>query len=170
MVGGGGTAPPALKIDVQAVNTQAAQSSGHAADAPIHRAAGQGQGQGLLHRARAAGAGATGGGPQTPNGDAQTTEQTTADGEDTFGVVNRHPLDPAAAASAGGGFSVGVSVDRNKKCRRTMEECVLSLSLRNHLTADILPSTHSAHSFIYDFGGIRLRSFSSPFSSEDPKI
>ncbi|KAG0655345.1 Protein phosphatase 2C 1 [Rhodotorula mucilaginosa] len=148
MVGGGGTAPPALKIDVQAVNTQAAQSSGHAADAPIHRAAGQGQGQGLLHRARAAGAGATGGGPQTPNGDAQTTEQTTADGEDTFGVVNRHPLDPAAAASAGGGFSVGVSVDRNKKCRRTMED---------------------AHSFIYDFGGIRGQGYFAVFDGHAGK-
>lgn len=120
MVGGGGGAPPALKIDVQAVNTQAAQVGGNAADAPIHRAAGPGGG--LLHRAR----GAAGGGPQTPNGDAQTTEQTTADGEDTFGVVNRHP--DAAASQGAAGFSVGVSVDRNKKCRRTMEECVRSLS------------------------------------------
>lgn len=118
----GGAAAPALKIDVDAVNTRAAEQSGHAADAPIHRAAGGGGG-GLLHRARQAAGGAA-----TPSSDAQTTEQTTADGKDTFGVVNRHPDAAAHHDRDEPGFTVGVSVDRNKKCRRTMEECV-SLSV-----------------------------------------
>jgi hypothetical protein len=34
-------------------------------------------------------------------------------------------------------YKVGVSEDRNKKCRRTMED---------------------SHAFIYDFGGVKVRS------------
>lgn len=75
----------------------------------------------------------------SPN--AKTREETLAEGKDTFGVslgrhaeggvrleltmicwdlqaLNQHPL-PEVQETA---FRVGVSVDRNKKCRRTMEE------------------------------------------------
>ncbi|GAA5879468.1 hypothetical protein JCM3774_005220 [Rhodotorula dairenensis] len=140
----GGATAPALKIDVDAVNTQAAEQSGHAADAPIHRAAAAAHG-GVLHRARQAAGGAV-----TPSSDAQTTEQTTATGKDTFGVVNRHP-DAAAHHDRDWdepGFTVGVSVDRNKKCRRTMED---------------------AHSFIYDFGGIRGQGYFAVFDGHAGK-
>ena len=51
---------------------------------------------------------------QSPN--AKTKEESKADGEETYGQVNQHP------AGATRAFEVGVSVDRNKKCRRTMEE------------------------------------------------
>lgn len=50
----------------------------------------------------------------SPN--ARTVQESQAGGPDTFGQVNQHPKGDEA------GFQVGVSVDRNKKCRRTMEE------------------------------------------------
>lgn len=52
----------------------------------------------------------------SPN--ARTKEETIAIGQETFGVLNQHPT----ANPVLSGFRVGVSVDRNKKCRRTMEE------------------------------------------------
>lgn len=55
----------------------------------------------------------------SPN--ARTVEESKADGDDTYGQVNQHPR------GAGAAFEVGVSVDRNKKCRRTMEESVSSI-------------------------------------------
>ncbi|GAA5993143.1 hypothetical protein JCM10908_001308 [Rhodotorula pacifica] len=133
------TSPPALKIDVEAVNTQAAQLSGTSSSAPIHRPV-----QGGLNRLQQQRAG-------TPSADAQTTEQTTAEGKDTFGVVNRHPVPVQQQEHDDNdepGFTVGVSVDRNKKCRRTMED---------------------AHSFIYDFGGIRGQGYFAVFDGHAGK-
>ncbi|CEQ43008.1 SPOSA6832_04878 [Sporobolomyces salmonicolor] len=81
--------------------------------------------------------------------DAQTREETQADGIETFGRVNQHPSDTEGdGVGVGSGFKVGVSVDRNKKCRRTMED---------------------AHSFIYDFGGIRGQGFFSVFDGHAGK-
>lgn len=51
---------------------------------------------------------------QSPN--AKVKEESKAQGADTYGQVNQHPQGDGLA------FEVGVSVDRNKKCRRTMEE------------------------------------------------
>lgn len=62
---------------------------------------------------------------------------TVADGSDTQGAVNRHP-----AGEAAGGLRVGVSEDRNRKCRRTMED---------------------SHAFIYDYGGVRGQGFFAVF-------
>jgi protein phosphatase PTC1 len=48
-------------------------------------------------------------------------------------ALNRHPGSHRTTSSAFPSFRVGVSEDRNKKCRRTMED---------------------SHSFVYDFGGV----------------
>jgi hypothetical protein len=48
-------------------------------------------------------------------------------------ALNRHPGAPHPTNVAFPSFRVGVSEDRNKKCRRTMED---------------------SHSFVYDFGGV----------------
>ena len=69
--------------------------------------------------------------PGSPN--AHSVEIRVASTDDTEGGVNLHP----SWVKAGGGgenkhFVVGVSEDRNRKCRRTMED---------------------AHAFVYDFGG-----------------
>ncbi|GAA5927352.1 hypothetical protein JCM10213_003448 [Rhodosporidiobolus nylandii] len=77
--------------------------------------------------------------------DATTTEVTHADGVETYGRLNQHP---AGETGEGSGFKVGVSVDRNKKCRRTMED---------------------AHSFIYDFGGIRGQGYFAIFDGHAGK-
>ncbi|GAA5915868.1 PP2C family serine/threonine-protein phosphatase [Sporobolomyces salmoneus] len=72
-------------------------------------------------------------------GNALVVPVTLASSSETFGVLNQHPVPSSSSSSSpGGGFRVGVSVDRNKKCRRTMED---------------------AHSFIYDFGGVRDQGF-----------
>lgn len=39
-------------------------------------------------------------------------------------TLNQHP----AMDETGGGLRVGVSIDRNRRCRRSMEECVARLS------------------------------------------
>ncbi|GAA6003493.1 hypothetical protein JCM10207_000359 [Rhodosporidiobolus poonsookiae] len=78
--------------------------------------------------------------------DAQTTEQTHAEGLDTYGRLNQHPAPEAADGERA--YQVGVSVDRNKKCRRTMED---------------------AHSFIYDFGGIRGQGYFAIFDGHAGK-
>ncbi|KAM0792641.1 hypothetical protein ACM66B_002423 [Microbotryomycetes sp. NB124-2] len=75
---------------------------------------------------------------------AKTRQETQAQGPDTFGCLNQHPL-PANHETT---FKVGVSVDRNKKCRRTMED---------------------AHSFIYDFGGIRGQGYFAIFDGHAGK-
>jgi hypothetical protein len=51
----------------------------------------------------------------------------------TAQALNRHPAQPHSASSMFPSYRVGVSEDRNKKCRRTMED---------------------SHSFVYDFGGV----------------
>jgi hypothetical protein len=96
--------------------------------------------------------------PSSPN--ASSAPITQASGAYTGGVVNRHPnaeavstegnnndggaaaaaSTPAAPAAATGNddiiaFRVGVSEDRNQKCRRSMED---------------------SHAFVYDFGGVKV--------------
>ncbi|KDE03456.1 protein phosphatase [Microbotryum lychnidis-dioicae p1A1 Lamole] len=76
--------------------------------------------------------------------DAKTREETQAKGAETFGALNQHP-EPQAQETD---FKVGVSVDRNKKCRRSMED---------------------AHSFIYDFAGIRGQGYFAVFDGHAGK-
>ncbi|GAA6033307.1 hypothetical protein JCM8097_006684 [Rhodosporidiobolus ruineniae] len=118
------SSPPSLHIDVQAVNSSSPSPSLSGSGKPAHKRA-----------------------MSDPN--AQTTEETRAEGVETYGKLNQHP---APEADDGGdralGFKVGVSVDRNKKCRRTMED---------------------AHSFIYDFGGIRGQGYFAIFDGHAGK-
>lgn len=120
---------------------------------------------------------------------ARSKSVTVADGEETFGVslpfmracelcadvgqvLNRHPAETSSrkspksgpSASPGrqatdqadggapstlrGSFRVGVSEDKNKKCRRTMED---------------------AHSFVYDFAGIRGQGYFAVFDGHAGK-
>ena len=80
--------------------------------------------------------------PSSPN--ASSVPITQASGDNTHGRLNQHPNvseeEAAAAASGERGmppvYKVGVSEDRNKKCRRTMED---------------------SHAFVYDFGGVKVR-------------
>ncbi|GAA6017586.1 hypothetical protein JCM10207_001215 [Rhodosporidiobolus poonsookiae] len=76
-------------------------------------------------------------------GDARVTEESTARGADTYGKLNTHP-DPSAPAS----FRIGVSVDRNRACRRTMED---------------------AHAFIYDFAGLKGQGYFAIFDGHAGK-
>lgn len=62
-------------------------------------------------------------------------------------VLNRHPAAKDASPASEGNtfkstFRVGVSEDRNKRCRRTMED---------------------AHSFVYDYAGIRGQGYFAVF-------
>ncbi|GAA5942393.1 PP2C family serine/threonine-protein phosphatase [Sporobolomyces koalae] len=143
-----GSSPPALKLDIQAINESAASSS---SDATPSTAAGT---------TRSSSRDAL---------NAITVPETLADGTETFGELNCHPISPTQTTSestpvsttstttdptsgrglgASSGFRVGVSVDRNKKCRRTMED---------------------AHSFIYDFGGIKGQGFFAVFDGHAGK-
>ncbi|GMK53539.1 hypothetical protein CspeluHIS016_0101250 [Cutaneotrichosporon spelunceum] len=89
----------------------------------------------------------------SPN--ARSKSVTVADGQETYGVLNRHPAvkdgapvsveEKVAKLPA---FRVGVSEDRNKRCRRTMED---------------------AHSFIYDFAGIRGQGYFAVFDGHAGK-
>ncbi|BGP45663.1 hypothetical protein JCM10450v2_001493 [Rhodotorula kratochvilovae] len=119
----GNAAHPELHIDVSAVNTTASPPSSSAA-APSH-----------IRPAHAR---------TMSDPDAKVVEVTQAEGADTYGSVNQHPK----AESQETPFKVGVSVDRNKKCRRTMED---------------------AHSFIYDFGGIRGQGYFAVFDGHAGK-
>ncbi|KAL9935300.1 hypothetical protein V8E36_005648 [Tilletia maclaganii] len=97
-----------------------------------------------------------------PKLNAESTATTTAEGSNTHGTVNQHPsadtapsqahhsgLSRAAAGSSGRWpFRVGVSEDRNKRWRRTMED---------------------AHAFIYDFGGVHGQGFFSVFDGHAGK-
>lgn len=56
--------------------------------------------------------------------------------------------DGGAASTLRGSFRVGVSEDKNKKCRRTMED---------------------AHSFVYDFAGIRGQGYFAVFDGHAGK-
>jgi len=68
-----------------------------------------------------------------------------ADGQDTQGMINRHPA-PTAMATAP--LRVGMSEDKNKKCRRTMED---------------------SHAFIYDFAGVRGQGYFAIFDGHAGK-
>jgi len=78
--------------------------------------------------------------PSSPN--ASSAPITQAKGSYTHGTINQHP------AHTGGSFRVGVSEDRNKKCRRTMED---------------------SHAFIYDFGGVKGQGYFSVFDGHAGK-
>ncbi|GAA6052452.1 hypothetical protein JCM3770_001120 [Rhodotorula araucariae] len=118
------SAHPALHIDVDAVNTSVSPPASSAAAPTSH-----------LRAAHAR---------TMSDPDAKVVEVTQAEGADTYGSVNQHPK----AESQETPFKVGVSVDRNKKCRRTMED---------------------AHSFIYDFGGIRGQGYFAVFDGHAGK-
>jgi hypothetical protein len=61
---------------------------------------------------------------------------TQASSEYAGGVVNQHPSHPSASDDNNKyTFKVGVSEDRNRKCRRTMED---------------------SHAFVYDYGGVKV--------------
>ncbi|GAA6021310.1 hypothetical protein JCM11491_005799 [Sporobolomyces phaffii] len=77
---------------------------------------------------------------------AVTVPTTLAPGPETYGKLNQHPT--ATTDGPAPEFRVGVSVDRNKKCRRTMED---------------------AHSFIYDFGGIKGQGYFAVFDGHAGK-
>ncbi|CAD6586254.1 MAG: Protein phosphatase 2C 1 [Cyphobasidiales sp. Tagirdzhanova-0007] len=91
----------------------------------------------------------------SPN--ASSAPITLAPGSDTKGIVNQHPSEatdqgqPAAATvekELAAQFRVGVSEDRNKKCRRTMED---------------------SHAFVYDFGGVRGQGYFAVFDGHAGK-
>jgi len=84
-----------------------------------------------------------GGLAESPNARSKTI--TTADGENTFGALNRHPNTTSSEDLA---FRIGVSEDRNRKCRRTMED---------------------SHSFVYDFGGVRGQGYFAVFDGHAGK-
>ncbi|GAA5847842.1 hypothetical protein JCM9279_006661 [Rhodotorula babjevae] len=120
---------PALHIDVDAVNTSTSPASSSASSSAPSLASAQSR----PGRDRTM---------SDPN--AKVVEVTQAEGSDTYGSVNQHPKVESPQTA----FKVGVSVDRNKKCRRTMED---------------------AHSFIYDFGGIRGQGYFAVFDGHAGK-
>jgi len=81
----------------------------------------------------------------SPAVNASSSQTTTADGKDTHGIVNQHP---AAAHHGTAPFRVGVSEDRNKRWRRTMED---------------------SHAFVYDFGGVPGQGFFGVFDGHAGK-
>ncbi|PWN19193.1 PP2C-domain-containing protein [Microstroma glucosiphilum] len=101
------------------------------------------------------------------SGNAKSKAESTAEGSNTHGVVNRHPAadhaqqtnetattssseakDPASTTKALWPFKVGVSEDRNRRWRRTMED---------------------AHAFVYDFGGVHGQGYFSVFDGHAGK-
>lgn len=88
-----------------------------------------------------------GGIADSPNARSKTI--TMADGENTFGALNRHPAaSPSSLPKSFPPFRIGVSEDRNRKCRRTMED---------------------SHSFVYDFGGVRGQGYFAVFDGHAGK-
>ncbi|ORY26483.1 phosphatase 2C-domain-containing protein [Naematelia encephala] len=83
---------------------------------------------------------------------ARSKSVTVAEGDDTFGALNCHPAQnappPSKELGLKGTFRVGVSEDRNKKCRRTMED---------------------AHSFVYDYAGVRGQGYFAVFDGHAGK-
>ncbi|GAA5911160.1 hypothetical protein JCM8208_005742 [Rhodotorula glutinis] len=120
---------PALHIDVDAVNTSTSPASSSASSSAPSLASAQSR---------------PGRGRTMSDPNAKVVEVTQAEGSDTYGSVNQHPKVESPQTA----FKVGVSVDRNKKCRRTMED---------------------AHSFIYDFGGIRGQGYFAVFDGHAGK-
>jgi len=97
----------------------------------------------------------------TDGPNARSKSVTVAEGDDTFGALNCHPATSPVAAikklqtvaeqaesSLKGSFRVGVSEDRNKRCRRTMED---------------------AHSFVYDYAGVRGQGYFAVFDGHAGK-
>jgi protein phosphatase PTC1 len=99
------------------------------------------------------------GGLFTEGPNARSKSVTVADGHDTFGVspplshkqstnvqaLNCHPSSPAGKSGTPAdnlAFRVGVSEDKNKRCRRTMED---------------------SHSFVYDYCGVRGQGYFAVF-------
>ncbi|KAK4683518.1 protein phosphatase PTC1, partial [Tremellales sp. Uapishka_1] len=91
----------------------------------------------------------------SPN--ARSKSVTVAAGENTFGALNCHPSGnnpppPAPVDLAGqvitASFRVGVSEDKNKRCRRTMED---------------------SHSFVYDYAGIKGQGYFAVFDGHAGK-
>ncbi|ODN73750.1 hypothetical protein L202_07286 [Cryptococcus amylolentus CBS 6039] len=75
------------------------------------------------------------------------------DGESTYGALNRHPAPrPVSIANDSSipseSFRVGVSEDRNRRCRRTMED---------------------AHSFVYDFAAVKGQGYFAVFDGHAGK-
>jgi len=87
--------------------------------------------------------------PSSPN--ASSVPITQAAGESTYGRLNQHPKDGDGGHQGAGMaplYKVGVSEDRNKKCRRTMED---------------------SHAFIYDFGGVKGQGYFAVFDGHAGK-
>ncbi|BEI90937.1 uncharacterized protein CcaverHIS019_0310070 [Cutaneotrichosporon cavernicola] len=91
----------------------------------------------------------------TDSPNARSKSVTVADGQETYGVLNRHPAvkndtPPLVEEKVVKlpTFRVGVSEDRNKRCRRTMED---------------------AHSFVYDYAGIRGQGYFAVFDGHAGK-
>ncbi|GAA5893747.1 hypothetical protein JCM6882_003085 [Rhodosporidiobolus microsporus] len=76
-------------------------------------------------------------------GNATVTRETTANGEDTHQTLNQRPAPDAPAT-----YRVGVSVDANASCRRTMED---------------------AHAFIHDFAGLKGQGYFAVFDGHAGK-
>ncbi|KAJ9106087.1 hypothetical protein QFC21_001227 [Naganishia friedmannii] len=79
--------------------------------------------------------------------DARSKTVTMAEGENTFGALNRHPGQQRSDGPLPT-FRVGVSEDKNRKCRRSMED---------------------AHSFVYDFGGVKGQGYFAVFDGHAGK-
>lgn len=83
---------------------------------------------------------------------ARSKSVTVADGMDTFGALNCHPKASSPIKSRNqsvGSFRIGVSEDKNKRCRRTMED---------------------AHSFVYDFAGVKGQGYFAVFDGHAGKV
>ncbi|KAI5455003.1 mgpp2cl-1, protein phosphatase 2C-like protein 1 [Naganishia albida] len=86
-------------------------------------------------------------GALSSDADARSKTVTMADGENTFGALNRHPGTQRVVDNIPT-FRVGVSEDKNRKCRRSMED---------------------AHSFVYDFGGVKGQGYFAIFDGHAGK-
>ncbi|BGP22493.1 mgpp2cl-1, protein phosphatase 2C-like protein 1 [Rhodotorula toruloides] len=133
----GSGSPPNLRIDVDAVNATTSPAP-EEAGGPGFIPSTSSSSSSSSSRPAAVGA-------KMSDPDARTVDQTEAEGKETYGRLNQHPK---RGENEECGFKVGVSVDRNKKCRRVMED---------------------AHSFVYDFGGIRGQGYFAVFDGHAGK-
>ncbi|KAH9809652.1 protein phosphatase [Melampsora americana] len=83
--------------------------------------------------------------PNSPNAKSVEVTHLRAGEEFVPGIANQHP---PVGSSAGQAFKVGVSEDRNRKCRRTMED---------------------SHSFLYSFGDIEGQGYFAVFDGHAGK-